>query len=101
MAGSRKEYDAIHRLLGYSQEDLDYVHNAAEARLAARGPQPFWEPASSDSDFSDTGATLLTPPSSPKGDGPDLSMKAWDRRKWSDLAQGIELDDSGFHNYEI
>lgn len=100
MAGSRKEADAIRVLLGWSQEYLDEVHDAADAIIAARGPQPFWEPASSDSDFSDSGGNLLTPPGSPKGDGLDLSMKAWDRRKWSDLARGIELGDSGFHNYK-
>ena len=42
----------------------------------------------------------MSPPASPRGERPDLSIKAWDRRKWSDLSQGIEARDSGFDNYQ-
>ena len=103
MSWNREAYDAFHRLLGYSQENLNHVHKAADeyrARLDARGPQPPWEPAESDSEFSDTDGAPRSPPQSPKGDGPDLSMVAWDRRKWSDLSLGIEPRDSGFDNFE-
>ena len=42
----------------------------------------------------------LWPPQSPKGDGPDLSQKAWARRIYSDLSIGIQTDETGFNNFE-
>ena len=103
MSWDRAADDAFKRLLGYSQERLDRIHKAADERramLEARDPQPSFEWVDSDSDFDDADRALLSPPPSPKGDGPDLSITAWDRRKWSDLARGIETRDSGFDNFE-
>ena len=98
---SRAEVDAFRRLLGYSQEYLDEVHKCADEERARMGPPVRWEMASSsDSEFSDADRTPLTPPKSPKGDGPNLSQTAWARRIWSDLSVGIESHDTGFDDYE-
>ena len=98
---SRAECDAVSRLLGYSQEYLDEVHRLADEGRARMGPLVRWEMASSsDSDFSDADHAPLTPPKSPKGDGPNLSQTAWARRVYSDLSIGIESRDTGFDDYE-
>lgn len=101
MSWNREANDEFLTLIGYSQEYLDSVHKGADeyrAMLAKRGTQPPWEPAESDTE-SEAGA-LLSPPPSPKGDGPDLSRAAWGRRIFSDLAQQIESRDRGFDSYE-
>lgn len=106
---TREQSDAIQRLFyGRSQEYLDRVHENADslrAFLAARGPPPIWYPLSdSDTEFSDADGAPMSPPPSPKEPRDenvlDLSEKAWVRRKWIDLSQGIEARDSGFNNYE-
>ena len=103
MAWTREAADACDRIFqGYAQEYLDHVHKLSDEYRAAvypRGVQPVWEPVSSDSDYSSDRAPL-SPPASPRGEGPDLSRTAWDRRKWSDLSQGIETRDSGFDSYQ-
>ena len=105
MVLSRTESDALDRLFGgYSQEYLDRVHEDADklrAIIAARGPPPIWYPCDSDSDFEDTNGAPISPPQSPKDeDVLDISVRAWDRRVWSDLSQGIEPRDTGFNNFE-
>ena len=104
MPTKREEYDAFRVLLGESQERLDEIHKLADEYRARIGPPVRWEPGSSDSDL-DTDHVPLTPPESPKredhfSNGPDLSIKAWNRRKWSDLSIGIETRDSGFDDFE-
>ena len=103
MSWDRAAADAFDILRGYTQEYLDEVHKRADdyrAFLDARGPQPPWEPAESDSDFSEPDGAPLSPPTSPKSEGPDLSKGAWGRRMLADLARGIETRDSGFDKYE-
>ena len=97
---TRAECDAFSRLLGCSQEYLDEVHRRADEGRARLGPLVRWEPASSSDSESDDDHTPLTPPKSPKGDGPDLSRKAWSRRLYSDASIGIESYETGFNNYE-
>ena len=53
--------------------------------------QPTWYPYDSDSDLEDINGAPMSPSQSPKDDVLDLSARALDRRKWSDLARGIEL----------
>lgn len=103
MVWDRTANDAFLRLLGHTQEDLDSGHEVADeyrAKLAARGTQPPYEPAESDSDFDDAHFAPLSPPPSPRSEGPDLSEGAWGRRRLADLARGIEPKDSGFDSYE-
>lgn len=101
---TRAESDAIDRLFGESQENLDRLHKDAEevrARIEARGPPPIWYPCDSDSDLEDTNGAPMSPPQSPKDDNVlDISVKAWDRRIWTDLSQGIEPRDTGFNKFE-
>lgn len=104
MVLNRAESDAMHRLLGYSQDYLDRVHKDADelrAKIEARGPPPIWYPCDSDSDFEDNSGAPMSPPQSPKDENVlDISAKAWHRRKWIDLSQGIEPRDTGFNNFE-
>ena len=103
MAWTREADDAFHRLLGYSQEYLDYTHKFADgyrAHVQARQAQfPPWEWASSDSDL-ETDNVPPTPPESPKGDGPNLSVSAWERRIWTDRARGVESRETGFNDFD-
>lgn len=108
MASARRmESDAFHTLfLGYSQEYLDGIHKAADERKARfRLPedfQPICYPYDSDSDFEDIDGAPMSPPRSPKEVKMiDVSVSAWNRRKLSDLAQGIETRDTGFDNYHL
>ena len=102
----RMESDAFHRLLGYSQEYLDRIHKLADERRASfrlhKDFQPICYPYDSDSDFEDDDGAPMTPPRSPKEVKMiDVSESAWNRRKLSDLARGIEPRDSGFDNYHL
>lgn len=102
MSFDRAESDAIHRLLGYSQDYLDGVRKGADelrTRIEARDPQPTWYPCDSDSDLENIDGAPMSPPQSPKDGVPDISVRAWDRRKWSDLARGIEPRDTGFDKF--
>lgn len=102
MSVARTESDAIHKLLGYSQDYLDCVHKDADelrASIQARDFQPVWYPCDSDSDLEDIDGAPMSPPQSPKDDVLDISVRAWDRRKWSDLARGIEPKDTGFDKF--
>lgn len=101
MAWDRAAHDAFNLMLGESQERIDLVHKIADEFRAAReaqGPQRDWEGPGSDSDSD----APITPPQSPRreGDGPDISWRAWDRRKWVDISRGIEPKDTGFDKYE-
>ena len=100
MSWDRATDDAFNRLLGYSQEELDRFHEKVDELRAwrkAHDPQSDFEWTESDSE---PDGAPITPPDSPKGDSPDLSTKAWIKRKWADLSRGIEPCDSGFDNYE-
>lgn len=103
MPWDRAATDAVNRILGYSQEELDAAHQAADeyrAELAKRGPLPPYEPAESDTDPEDGGATLLSPPPTPNHEEPDLSKSAWSRCVLADLARGKELGECGHKTYE-
>lgn len=79
MSSKRAESDAIHRLLGYSQDYLDRVHKDADAiraRIGSRDSQPLWYPCDSDSDLENIDDAPMSPPQSPKDDVLDISMKA-------------------------
>lgn len=93
--------DGFLRMLGTSQEEIDRRHREADElrarRLARDGPPEIFE--WTDASFSEDGVPM-TPPESPKGDGPDVSTKAWMNRIWADLSRGIEDHDSGFNDYE-
>ena len=89
------------KMLGTSQEDLDRRQRKADERRAWRlahygAPRAFeWTDVSDSED-----GALITPPESPRGDGPDLSTKAWMNRFWGDIQRGIEPRDTGFGDYE-
>lgn len=101
MPWDRAAYDAFQRLLGTSQEELDRRHREADElrawRLAHDGPPKVFE--WTDASDPEDGAPI-TPPESPKGDSPDLSFRAWQKRIWADLSRGIHDRDTGFNNYE-
>ncbi|MCJ1474816.1 hypothetical protein MMC13_003476 [Lambiella insularis] len=99
---SRPECDAFSRMLGYSQEYLDDINKHVDdyqARHANDPPTPLWE-GPSDTESEDADGAPLSPPPSPRNDGLDLSLKAYDRRVWSDLARGLRSEDCGFGGYE-
>ena len=96
-AWTREALDAFHRLLGFSQERLDCIHELAD-RYPRACLERTYEPAESDTDSSDDGAPL-SPPPSPRGRGPGLSVKAWTRRINADRARGIRVWDTGFDDY--
>ena len=66
--------DAFHRLLGYSQEYLDRVHEGVDEYRAAHAAQiasapDAWTDLESDSDYDDAHGAPLSPPLTPKGEG--------------------------------
>ena len=100
---SRQESDAWGRMCGYSQGYLDEVNKNVDdyrARHANDPPQPPWEGPGSDTESEDADGAPLSPPPSPRGAGLDLSLKAYDRRLWSDLARGLPSKECAFGGYE-
>lgn len=109
MVSTRGAFDAVQKLFfGRSQEYLDELHRVAEKYrtiFEARGPPPIWYPPSdSGTEFEDADGAPMSPPSSPRQPRDenvlDLSEKAWERRVWIDISQGIEPRDTGFIQYE-
>ena len=88
------------RLLGTSHEELDRRQREADElrawRLAHDGPPKVFEWT----DASDSEGVPMTPPKSPKGDDPDLSIRAWNKRIFADLSRGVEPCDTGFDDYD-
>lgn len=74
MSSNQAESDAIHRLLGYTQEYLDNVRKGAEKYRAGLGSQlpAECEDLESDSDFDshdESHLAPLSPPPTPKAEG--------------------------------
>lgn len=102
MAWTREQTDARDLALGFSLATIESTHNYADRYkqyYAARDPAPECPLVLSDSG-SDDGA-LPSPPVSSKGDGPDLSERAWRSRKWADIARGIDPRESGFDHIQF
>lgn len=103
MPTQRQSDDAFQRLLGVSQEYLDDIHKHVDEyrALHANDPPPvLWDGPGSDSESEDADGAPPSPPPSPRGDGLDLSSKAYERRIWNDVSRGLSCDQCAFGSYE-
>ena len=95
---SREESNAWLGLFGKSQDYIDEINRARDDYRAkhADDSQPLWEGPETETESEDVDGAPLSPPASPKGDGPDLSFKAYRRRMWLDLSRGLPSEDCAF-----
>lgn len=97
-----REGDGFCRVfLGYTQEELDYIHEGADRLRAIIGSPKPWYPYETDLDSSDGEDAPMSPPQSPRDeDVLDISYKGWDRQKWYDRSMGLDPKDTGNDKFE-